>query len=152
MTATKAQLIERVSAFLGKRTTMTLATIDREGKPQAADLFYASDDQLNLYFLSGDRSRHAANLSRVRGVALTVHNDTWDWRDIQGVQIEGEARAVTDPDERDRAWSLFRRKFPFTSEFVDQIVRSNFYVVAPKWVRLIDNTHGSDYREEFSLP
>ncbi len=152
MTANKAQLIERVSAFLAKRTTMTIATVDREGKPQAADLFYVSDDRLNLYFLSGDRSHHAANLSRVNRVALTVHNDTWDWRDIQGVQIEGEARAVTDPDERDRAWSLFRRKFPFTSEYVDQIVRSNFCAVTPQWVRLIDHTHGSDYREEFTLP
>ena len=152
MSVKKVQLLERVSAFLQKRATLTIATVDREGKPQAADLFYVSDDRLNLYFLAGDRSRHAANLSRVNRVALTVHNDTWDWRDIQGVQMEGEARAVADPDERDRAWSMFRRKFPFTSEFVDQVIRSNFYVVTPKWVRLIDHTHGADYREEFSLP
>jgi len=42
MTANKAQLIERVSAFLAKRTTVTIATVDREGKPQAADLFFVS--------------------------------------------------------------------------------------------------------------
>ncbi len=152
MSANKAQLIERVSAFLQKHTTLSIATVDREGRPQAADLFYVSDDRLNLYFVSGEKSRHAMNLSRVSRVAVTVHNDTWDWRDIQGVQIEGEARAISDPDERDRAWALFRGKFPFTSEFVDQIVRSNFYVVAPKWVRLIDNTHRFDHREEFTLP
>jgi uncharacterized protein YhbP (UPF0306 family) len=84
-------------------------------------------------------------------VAVTVHNATWDWHDIQGVQIEGEARAITDPDERDRAWALFRGKFPFTAEFVDQIVRSNFYVVVPSWGRLIDNTRGLDHRVEFNL-
>ena len=152
MSANKAQLIERVSAFLQKRTTLSIATVDREGRPQAADLFYVSDDRLNLYFVSGEKSRHAMNLSRVSRAAVTVHNDTWDWRDIQGEQIEGEARAISDPDERDRSWALFRGKFPFTGEFLDQIVRSNFYIVMPKWVRLIDNTHRFDHREEFTLP
>ncbi|HEY4689875.1 MAG TPA: pyridoxamine 5'-phosphate oxidase family protein, partial [Anaerolineae bacterium] len=115
-------------------------------------VFYVNDDALNLYWMSGERSRHSMNLARVGRVAATVHNDTWDWRDIQGVQIEGEARAITDPDERDRAWALFRGKFPFTSEFVDQIVRSSFYVLVPRWIRLVDNTRGYGHREEFKLP
>ena len=152
MSVKKVQLLERVSAFLQKRATLTIATVDREGWPQAADLFYVSDDRLNLYIVSGEKSRHAMNLGRVSRVAVTVHNDTWDWRDIQGVQIEGEARVMSDPDERDHAWSLFRAKFGFTSEFVDQIVRSSFYAVTPKWVRLIDNTLRANHREEFTLP
>jgi uncharacterized protein YhbP (UPF0306 family) len=149
---TKSELIAAVSAFLKKQTTLTIATVDREAWPQAADVFYVNDDALNLYFVSGQKSRHALNLVRVSRVAVTVHNATWDWRDIQGVQIEGEARAITDPDERDLAWGLFRGKFPFVAEFTDQIVRSSFYVVTPRWVRLIDNTREIDYREEFKLP
>jgi uncharacterized protein YhbP (UPF0306 family) len=149
---TKSEFVAAVSAFLKKRTTLTIATVDREAWPQAADVFYVSDDALNLYFVSGEKSRHSLNLARVSRVAVTIHNATWDWRDIQGVQIEGEARAIADPDERDRAWALFRGKFPFVSEFTDQIVRSAFYVVVPKWARLIDNTRGFGYREEFKLP
>lgn len=149
---TKSEFIATVSAFLKKHTTLTIATVDREAWPQAADVFYVNDDALNLYFVSGEKSRHAMNLARVSRVAATIHNATWDWRDIQGVQIEGDARAIADPDERDRAWSLFRGKFPFLTEFTDQIVRSSFYVIAPKWARLIDNTRELDYREEFRLP
>ena len=152
---TKAQFVESVSAFLKRHTTMTLATlstVDREAWPEAADVFYASDDALHLFWVSGERSRHSQNLARVSRVAATVHGETWDWRDIQGVQIEGEARAVADPDERDRVWALFRAKFPFTSEFIDQIVRSSFYALAPKWARLIDNTRAFGHREEFKLP
>ncbi len=148
----KAEFIETVSALLRKHTTLTIATVDREAWPQAADVFYVNDDALRLYFVSGEKSRHSLNLARVSRVAVTIHNETWDWRDIQGVQIEGEARAITDPDERDRAWSLFRAKFPFVADFVDQIVRSSFYVVVPKWVRLVDNTRGLDHREELRLP
>ena len=148
----KNEFIDTVNAFLKRHTTMTVATVDREAWPQAADVFYASDDALRLFFVSGEKSRHAVNLQRVSRVAATIHNNTWDWRDIQGVQIEGEARALSDPDERDRAWTLFRAKFPFTNEFIDQIVRSSFYVIAPSWVRLIDNTRGFGHRQEIELP
>ncbi len=148
----QSELISIICALLKKHTTLTIATVDREGWPHAADMFYASDDALNLYFVSGEKSRHATNLARVSRVAVTIHAVTWDWRDIQGVQIEGEARIVTDPDERDRAWSLFRGKFPFTNDLIDQIVRSNFYVITPKWIRLIDNTRELGHREEIILP
>ena len=149
---TKSEFIATVSSLLRKHTTLTIATVDREAWQQAADVFYVNDDALKLYFVSGEKSRHARNLARVSRVAVTVHNSTWDWRDIQGVQIECEARAITDPDERDRAWALFLGKFPFVAEFTDQIVRSNFYVIVPRWARLIDNTRELDYREEFRLP
>jgi len=141
-----------VAAFLKKHTTLTLATVDREAWPHAANVFYVSDDALQLYWVSDEKSRHSQNLERVSRVAVTIHHATWDWRDIHGVQIDGPARRVIDPDEIDRAWALFRDKFPFTSEFTDQIARSAFYVLKPHWLRLIDNSQYFGYREEFTLP
>jgi uncharacterized protein len=148
---TDAQRAE-ADAFLRKHTTLTLATIDREAWPQAASVFYASDDALQLYWVSDEKSRHAQNLERVSRIAATIHHETWDWRDIHGVQIEGPARRVIDPDEIDRAWALFRDKFPFASEFTDQIARSTFYVLKPQWIRLIDNSKYFGHRAEFTLP
>lgn len=141
-----------VAAFLKKHTTLTLATVDREAWPQAASVFYTSDEALNVYWVSGEKSRHSQNLERVSRIAVTIHNETWDWRDIHGVQIDGQARRVIDPDETDRAWALFRDKFPFTAEFTDQIARSSFYVLKPQWLRLIDNSKYFGHREEFTLP
>jgi uncharacterized protein YhbP (UPF0306 family) len=140
-----------ISAFLKRHTTIVLATVDREAMPQAASLFYVSDEALNLYWVSGEKSRHSLNLGRINHVAATIHHETWDWRDIHGVQIEGIARRLIDPDETDRAWALFRDKFPFTSEFTDQIARSAFYMLTPKWVRLIDNSKYFGHREEFTV-
>jgi uncharacterized protein YhbP (UPF0306 family) len=148
---TDAQRAE-VAAFLKKHTTLTIATVDREAWPQAASVFYTSDDALNLYWVSGEKSRHSQNLERVSRVAVTIHNETWDWRDIHGVQIDGQARRVIDPDETDRAWALFRDKFPFTAEFTDQIARSSFYVLKPQWLRLIDNSKYFGHREEYTIP
>ena len=141
-----------IFAFLKKHTTLVIASVDREAMPQAASLFYVSDDVLNLYWVSGEKSRHSQNLERVGHVAVSIHHETWDWRDIHGVQIEGVARRLIDPDETDRAWALFRDKFPFTSEFTDQIARSAFYMLAPKWIRLIDNSKYFGHREEFTIP
>ncbi|MFN8596247.1 MAG: pyridoxamine 5'-phosphate oxidase family protein [Anaerolineae bacterium] len=141
-----------VAAFLKKHTTLTLATVDREAWPQAANVFFVSDDALNLYWISGEKSRHSQNLERVSRVAVTIHNETWDWRDIHGVQIEGQARRLIDPDETDRAWALFRDKFPFTAEFTDQIARSAFYVLTPHWLRVIDNSKYFGHQEEYKLP
>ena len=148
---TEAQRAE-VAAFLKKHTTLTIATVDREAWPQAASVFYTSDEALNVYWVSGEKSRHSQNLERVSRIAVTIHNETWDWRDIHGVQFEGPARRVIDPDETDRAWALFRDKFPFTAEFTDQIARSSFYVLKPQWLRLIDNSKYFGHREEFTLP
>jgi len=141
-----------IASFLKKHTTFVLSTVDREAMPQAASLFFVNDDVLNLYWVSGEKSRHSQNLERVTHVAVAIYHETWDWRDIHGVQIEGVARRLIDPDETDRAWGLFRDKFPFTVEFTDQIARSAFYVLTPKWIRLIDNSKYFGHREEFTLP
>jgi uncharacterized protein YhbP (UPF0306 family) len=147
---TEAQRTE-VAAFLKKQTTLSIASVDREGWPQAANVFFASDDALTLYWVSGEKSRHSQNLERVSRIAVTIYHETWDWRDIHGVQIEGNARRLTDPDETDRAWALFRDKFPFTAEFTDQIARSAFYMLTPLWIRLLDNSKYFGHREEFTF-
>ena len=140
-----------VSSFLKKHTTFTIATLDQDTQPQAASLFYVSDDALNLYWISDEKSRHSQNLERFSQIAAAIHNEMWDWRDIQGMQINGQARRLVAPDAIDRAWMLFREKFPFASEFADRIARSSFYICSPKWIRWIDNSKGFGHREEFTL-
>ena len=141
-----------VSTFLKRHSTLAIATVNQEAWPQVASVFYVSDESLNLYWISGEKSRHSQNLERISHIAIAIHNETWDWRDIHGIQLEGQAVRLIDPDETDRAWGLFRDKFPFTVEFTDQIVRSAFYTFKPKWIRLIDNSKYFGHREEFTLP
>lgn len=140
-----------VSSFLRKHTTFTIATLDQDAQPQAASLFYVSDDAINLYWISDEKSRHSQNLERSSRIAATIHNETWDWRDIEGLQINGQARRLVAPDAIDRAWMLFRHKFPFASEFADRIASSSFYICSPTWIRWINNSKEFGHREEFTL-
>jgi uncharacterized protein YhbP (UPF0306 family) len=146
MTSTETQAA--FAAFLARHSTLTLATVGLAGEPMAASLFYASDDALRLYWTSGTSSRHSRNLARQARVAVTVHGETWSWTDIAGVQMEGDAAIIPAGPAWTAAWERYRAKFPFVDEFQAEVSRSNFYVLTPRWVRLIDNSQGFGHKVE----
>ncbi|MCC6188855.1 MAG: pyridoxamine 5'-phosphate oxidase family protein [Anaerolineales bacterium] len=137
-----------VAAFLACHSTLTLATLSPAGELMAASLFYASDDELRLYWTSGASSRHSRNLAHKARVAVTIHGETWRWNDIAGVQMEGETAILPAGPAWQAAWALYRAKFPFVDEFQAEVSRSNFYVLTPRWARLIDNSQGFGHKVE----
>ncbi len=114
-----------------------------------ADLFFSSDPALKAYFVSSPDSRHAQNLSRDPRAAVSIHGATWDWREITGLQMEGAVERLDQHIQRERAWTLYKAKFPFVEDFVDEIARSCWYRFTPRWIRMIDNRLGFGHREEF---
>jgi len=140
-----------IAAFLQKHSTLTLASLGPEGEPMAASLFFAADDELRLYWVSGASSRHSRNLNRDARAAITVHAQTWAWGDIVGVQMEGVV-SVTPPGAAwQAAWDLYRAKFAFVDEFQAEISRSNFYVFSPRWVRMVNNSLGFGHKDEITF-
>ena len=140
----------RLSGFLASYSTLSLATRREDGQPLVASLFFAADEDVNLYFTSGAKSRHSLNLSHDPRAAVTVHAETWDWREIAGVQMEGRVTPVPPGPEWDAAWALFVLKFPFVIEFKAEVARSTFYRFEPHWARLIDNRLGFGHKEEIA--
>jgi uncharacterized protein YhbP (UPF0306 family) len=140
-------------AFLKEQSTLALGTAALEnGSPQVAPMFFASDDDFNLYWISDPDSRHSANLRDWNDAAAAIFAPTWDWAGIKGVQIEGDAMPVDGDDERQRALDLYSAKFPFVTEkFADLIKQSVIYVLRPRWIRWLDNARHFGYKQEFSL-
>jgi len=139
--------------FLTSQSTMALATAGEEdGRPQVAPLFFASDEALNLYWISSPDSRHSVNIADWNDASAAIYAHTWDWVGIKGVQVSGDAMAVRDDDERRRALELYRAKFPFVNDrFMDLIEASVFYVLRPTWLRWLDNERRFGYKQEFRL-
>jgi uncharacterized protein YhbP (UPF0306 family) len=104
--------LAQLRALLPEWNILTLATLGPDGDPQAADLYYAETDDLTLYFVSIPGSRHTVNIARNPRVAVTIHVDSSQWRDIRGVQLQGTCALVTGAD-RARAWARYCAKFPF---------------------------------------
>lgn len=155
-----AAIRERIRAFLAEHSTLTLATVDADGMPAAAAVFYAIDDRLNLYFLSEERTQHGRNLLANPQLAGAIQADGQDWRSIRGLQLRGAARVVS-PGEFAHAAMVYGRRFAFVASLLagqsgpgvlaGPLARARFWVLQPAWLRLVDNTVRFGYKEELSL-
>jgi uncharacterized protein len=150
-----ANPLEKALAYLRAHNVMTLATDGPLGI-WAADVFYVNDD-FTLYFLSPPGSRHAANIEAKPSVSATIHEDYRDWKDIRGVQFEGEA-ARLEGLEKSRAVGLYAMKFPIVSnlaaapaEIMQAYGRIAWFRAIPSRVFYIDNSLGLGHRDQLPV-
>ncbi|HJP39317.1 MAG TPA: pyridoxamine 5'-phosphate oxidase family protein [Gammaproteobacteria bacterium] len=147
-----------IRLILEAHNTITLATCC-EGKPWAASLFFASDKDLNLYFVSDYRTRHARDIGDGADVVATVNTDCAGWSDVKGLQITGFAEAL-DGLGRVSALRHYLVKFAdvkalFTAPkdkdeetIAQRLKAANMYRLKPRWIRLIDNSKWFGYKRE----
>ena len=140
-----------VREFLNTQSTMALATVNANGQPETAPLFYVADDRLNLYWLSATHVRHSVNLATNSRVSATVYPAVWHWNDISGVQVEGTASLIHDERMREQILLLYLRKFQLPPEFDAAIAASSLYVLRPTWLRWVDNSVKFGHKAEISL-
>lgn len=153
----RAGLREEIVRYLASHHVATLATAGA-GRPWAAAVFYASRD-LTLYFVSDPASRHCRNLHDHPTAAVAIHENYDDWRQIQGVQLEGTVDAVP-ANELPGALRAYSAKFPFVKEMLTpqglfrvrgRTLTARFYRLSPMRILLLDNRRGFGHREELSV-
>ncbi|MBI4770861.1 MAG: pyridoxamine 5'-phosphate oxidase, partial [Chloroflexi bacterium] len=122
----------------------------------AAAVFYVNDG-FTLYFLSAPTSRHSLNIESQPGVSATIQEDYKDWREIKGLQLEGETKRV-EGAEQAAAVLRYGLKFPLVgnlaeapAEIVKAMRRIAWYKVAPTRLYFIDNSLGLGHRDEVPL-
>jgi uncharacterized protein YhbP (UPF0306 family) len=145
--------LAQLRALLPEWNILTLATLGPDGDPQAADLYYAETDDLTLDFVSIPGSRHTVNIARNPRVAVTIHVDSSQWRDIRGVQLQGTCALVTGAD-RARAWARYCAKFPFVladAALARALDKVSVYRITPRWLRWIDNTASLGHNREWVM-
>ena len=145
--------LEQMRAFLDTHHTLTLATVGSQGEPQAANLYYAMLEGMEMCFVSANSSRHSANIGRDRRVACTIHAISTRWTDIRGIQLEGTCARVTALEEA-RAWSRYIARFPFVIS--DSLLSAalngvTIYRITPRWMRWIDNSIGLGHKVEYRI-
>ncbi len=146
-------LHSRIRQFIGSHTTLSLATTSPDGRPHAVSLFYAAEEHLSLIFVSETTVLHSRNVASQPRVSATIAADHQEWRDIEGIQLEGECTLLRDV-EKQAAWAVYTAKFPFVLEdepLTKRLQASGFYRIRPDWIRLIDNSRGFGFKEELVL-
>lgn len=147
-------------AYLQSHHTLSLATA-YEGIPHAATLFYVNRGFI-LYFLSSPTSRHSTNIRYNPEVSGTIADDYDDWRDIKGIQLEGEVRAIGSIGENLSLAQEYVKKFPSVADFffspiklglvvAKKVAEAQFYQLVPRRMYFTDNTVAFGHREELNI-
>jgi len=147
-----------IRQMLEPHNTITLATC-RDGKPWAASLFFASDSDLNLFFVSDYRTHHARDIGDGADVVATINVDCSEWSGVKGLQVAGFAETV-DGLGRMNALRYYLQKFSDVKALFEspqgrdeetiaqRLKAANMYRLKPRWIRLIDNSKWFGYKLE----
>jgi len=141
-----------ISGYLARHSVLSLATC-HDGQPWSTDLFYASDELCQLYFVSAVTTWHCKHIAANPRVSVSISRQCTDWKEIRGLQLDGIAGVVSDAD-RDVVVEMYLTKFPAlkklhqASKILSLFRESSFYRITPAWIRLIDNSKIFGHKEE----
>ena len=154
-------IILRVQEFLNNHNTVSIASKNNESV-WAATVFYIADTNMNLYFLSSDKTQHISNIQTDENVAITVYKDVEDWQSIQGLQGSGRVSEVASSD-RDKILADYIKKYVFLDDLLqnpkddqekkiaEQFSSIGLYVYKPNFFRIIDNSISFGFKQELVL-
>jgi len=135
-------LTRDVISILDQANDMTIATVRKDGYPQATTVSYVNDG-LTIYFGCAAESQKAKNIACSDKVSLTVNLSYAGWDEIRGLSIGGKAAPVADRQERDRVGQLMLRKFPqialYAPADMEQLV---VFRITPEIISVLDYRKG----------
>ena len=135
-------LTRDVISILDQANDITIATVRKDGYPQATTVSYVNDG-LTIYFGCAAKSQKAKNIARSDKVSLTVNLPYAGWDEIRGLSIGGKAAPVADRQERDRVGQLMLRKFPqfalYAPADMEQLV---VFRITPEIISVLDYRKG----------
>jgi len=129
---------ERILDFLKKHEIGVLATVDPNGEPSAATIYFTVDDNLNISFLTKTGTKKHDNLKRHNHAMLVVS----EAQTQTTVQIKGIATEVTDAAEADKVFRAILRVAMATSDAgmlpISKLQAGGYvvYQIKPKEIRM----------------
>lgn len=156
MNSTEPGFDQEVELFLATCRTASLATVDPEGQPHAANVQYAHDESWCIYWISSTKSAHSQHLSENPRGAITIyaHQDVPEM--IHGLQLHGQVDRLIEHGQAEwhRIWDHYTSKYELVRS-VPQLraaaQRQTFYCFRPTWMRWIDNRRGFGWKVEKHL-
>ncbi len=93
-----------------------MATVDKKSKVWSNPVYFAWDNNYNIYLISMLKSRHMQNLATQKNISVSIYStDQKPGGDVFGIQLEGEGRIVDDLKSVKEAYKVyFKRRFPKT--------------------------------------
>ena len=144
-----------ITAYLQDAKLMQLAT-SKDNQPWVCSVWFAADDDLNIYWFSSISRRHSKEVINNIQVAAAIVLPLTPDDPPRGLQLQGFAQILTDQNDIDKATSLFTGRI-FSREKImefmkDQEKPHRFYKIMPKQFVLFDVVNFPDNpRQELNL-
>ena len=88
--------VQKAKKIIAEHLYMTVATSSVDGEPWISPVFYASDDQYNLFWVSNKGARHSKYIRANSRVAIVIFNSIADMEDVDAVYVEAHALELSD--------------------------------------------------------
>jgi uncharacterized protein YhbP (UPF0306 family) len=147
------------TSLLRDERTLVLATADPT--PWSAPVYFLHL-RGKLYLFSSPESRHVRAALAGGRCAGSIHRASEDWREIEGLQMDGTLTAVPPGAEAEEAFAAYVGKFPTVKDLragrapglaaFTASLRVRLYAFVPESVFLVDNRAGITGRREIRLP
>ncbi len=146
---------ELIKDYLVKAKLMQLAT-STDGQPWVCSVWFASDDDLNIYWFSSLTRRHSYEVSTNNKVAAAIALPQTPKDSPIGLQLQGVAELLTDEAEVEKAISVYADRI-FTREQIDAFMKSEvrphrFYRIRPTQFVLFDTVNFPDNSRQEYVP
>jgi uncharacterized protein YhbP (UPF0306 family) len=136
------QLIRK---HLKEARIMQLATV-RDGQPWVCNVHYAPDDNCNLYWISDPAVRHSQELAAHPSVAAAIAIQAE--QPLIGLQVEGEARQLTDQAEVDAGIKVYAAYQEISPEWAKKVASAQtpfrLYRLTPRSLTIFSPGEFSD--------
>ncbi|MBI2581434.1 pyridoxamine 5'-phosphate oxidase family protein [Candidatus Woesearchaeota archaeon] len=149
-----ATIEEFVRKYLKEGRMLQIATVD-EGQPWSCTVYYASDEDLNIYWISEPNTRHSREIQKHSKVAGSIPIK-FDDLIVIGVQLEGDAELVKSTSEIKEKLRLYSDKFNRGMDWYESFVAGKneykLYRIRPRLFVIFDRVNfPENNRQEWEL-
>ena len=144
--------VEKLIRKYVKEGRMLQVATANSNQPWNCTLYFASDANLNLYWISKPETRHSKELIENPKVAACIPIK-FDDLNVIGLQLEGTAEIIEDPEEIKTKVKLYSDKFArgedWYQDFIDGKNVHKLYRIKPTKFELFDTVNFDDPKQKW---
>ena len=143
---------EKAAGIIAKIRYASISTVDENGNPWSAPVWYVSDGE-HLFWWSSQHSQHQRNIARTGRAFITIFDSTAPEGEGLGVYIDAEVEVVA-PEQLQSAMDLYNNTTTFyklSTENCTGDAPTRLYQATPRTIWLNDGTYESGSYEDIRI-
>lgn len=145
--------------FIESQYLLTISTINLDYLPWSCNVYFSSDENLNLFFLSTPNANHSQHIFQEPNIAFTTAwFDKKNLANRKSVQGKGVCSIIDDDNEIKDILKIYNKKFPAFKKAINleniktNKIESRPYKITPTYLKFWnDELYGPEGSIEYIL-